>query len=286
MNRFIVIFLTFPMLLKAQQDDSRSQTTMPEQTGKHEYSVYLTGGISNLLYELSDGGKSSGGFGFGGGAAYIHNFNLKWGLSAGLEIASYKGNASYDLLNETYQTFDSENEPYSSVTYMYDVAHYRETQNLTMLSIPVKARFKIPLNVTMVYYASGGLKLGIPASASAKISGGAVHSDGDYEYENVIYKGLPEYAFFNGQNYGSHTSKIAAGVAAIFTLETGLRFIIDRSVLYAGVYFDYSLNSIKNDDSKHPLHFDGLIRRESVLNSALAAKLKTMSIGLTLGIGF
>ena len=138
----------------------------------------------------------------------------------------------------------------------------------------------------MVYYAAGGLKVGIPLSATATITGGAVHSDGDYVYENVTYKGLPEYAFFTGQNYGTHTSKIKTGIAAIFTVETGLRFILNRTVLNAGVYLDYSINSIKKEQERHPLHFDGLLNYESVLNSALSNKLKTISIGLMVGIGF
>ena len=281
--RIVTVILMFPILLEAQ-DDSHVQTTMPEQTGKHEYSLYLTGGMSNLLYDLSGNGKTGGGFGAGGGAAYIYNFNHNWGISTGVEIDTYKGKTDYALLNETYQTFDSENEPYSSVTFTYEVANYSETQKLTMLAIPIKARFKIPVTVSMVYYAAGGLKVGIPLSATATITGGAVHSDGDYVYENVTYKGLPEYAFFTGQNYGTHTSKIKTGIATIFTVETGLRFILNRTVLNAGVYLDYSINSIKKEQERHPLHFDGLLNYESVLNSALSNKLKTISIGLTVGI--
>jgi hypothetical protein len=253
---------------------------------KHEYSVYLAGGASDFFVTLRQSGKTNGGFGFGGGLAYTYNLNENWGLSAGIEISKFYGKTSFKKLEEEYEAYDNHSNHPGALRYKYSITGYEERQDLAMLSIPLKARFKMPVGGITDFYAAGGFKLGFPVGAKAKITGGSLVSSGYYLYEQVTYVDLPEYGFFNGQGSGSQESKIDFGIATMLSLEAGLRFSVGKTVVFSGLFFDYCLNDMQKSSDKHPLQYDGTVRYESAFNSSLANKLKPLSLGLKAGIAF
>jgi hypothetical protein len=279
-----ILFFTMVFTCKAQ-NEQRKQTSS-EQSDKHEYSVYLTGSLSNLLYKLDSDGKKHSSPGFGTGAAYTFNFNPRWGISGGLEISSFGRKISFPRLSEKYNTYDSNSTPASNLEYSYSIINYEEKQKLVLLSIPVKAQFKIPVSTGLGFYAAGGFKVGIPVSSKVTMSGYNLNSYAHYEYENVTYSKLPQHGFFNNNTYGTHDSKIEIGVALILSLESGLRFDLGRIGLCTGIYFDYGLNNTGKSNDKHPVTFNVPVIYESVVNSTLSDKLKTMSVGLKAGIVF
>ena len=262
------------------------QTGAAQGSEKHEYSLYGTVGMSFLNYNLYNNGLTNDSYSSMLGAGYSFNFNSLLALTTGLEYSNWKGEASYKILNDQYFIPDYRIDPAARINYEYSIANYREKQSLTMLVIPVMLRLKTALDKSASLYIAGGLKLGIPVSAKADIAGNLISSSGHYEYEDVRYTRLPQHNFFSGRDIQSHTSEIKMHMAAMLALDAGMRFAIKRALIYTGLYFDYSLNDLKKSNDKYPLQFnESSVGSESLLNSPHANKLKTMSVGIKMGIG-
>ena len=266
--------------------EASEQSVAERPTKKHEYSVYLSGGQSEMLYTLDQGGNTSGGIGIGGGLTYTYNINEKWAVSAGLEYFAASGSASFKRLAEEYDTYDNRSNPPGKVRYKYVVTDYEEKQNYSILSVPIMARLKTPVNESLYFYAAGGFKFGLPISAKARISGGSLAASGYYDHEHVNYTDLPEYGFFNGQGSDTRTSEIDLNPPVSLSFEAGLRFPAGKHSFFAGVFFDYCLNNIKKTSDKHPLQYDGRVTSYSVLSSSLAYKSGLRNVGLKIGLSF
>ena len=279
------ILLTTAKLGNGQTNEKQSEQ-QPEQSSKHEYSVYVTGGMSNILYSLQGGGTTSGGFGVGGGVGYTFNFNRKWGISTGLEISTYATKASFETLRDSYRIYDANSNPPGNLVYSDTIDKYEEKQRLALFSIPIKLRFQTPVSGSASFYAAGGFKLGFPVSSKATISGASVKASGYYDFEHVTYVNMAQYGFFNGQRIEKAESKPKLGLAAVLSLESGFKFNLGVTSLYAGIYFDYALNDLKKSGDKHPITFDYPVSYESLLNSSFADKVNLMSVGVKVGIGF
>ena len=250
---------------------------------RHEGQIYLTGGVSSLKYTLAKGGESKGGLGYGAGLAYICKISSTVGFSTGLELSSIQGKASYKSLTETYDAIDDRS---VTMEYTYSINNYKEEQNLKILSIPIMARVQIPAgedNSSSAYLA-GGVKIGFPVSSKAIISGDNITSTGYYRQENIPYPNLPEHGFLLDANIRNQKSRISAfKTMTSLALEAGVRFERSFGALSAGLYLDYMLNDSNIARDKHLLNYLRTLSYESVLNTALADKLKTMSIGVKVG---
>ena len=263
-----------------------AQEVQMQRAEKHEYSLYATRGMSFLMYDLYSSGISNDSYSTMVGAGYTFNFNSFLALSTGVEYSNWKGEASYKSLNDHYFVTDHRIDPSTRIKYEYRVDNYHEKQTLDLLSIPVMLRLKTALDRNTSLYFAGGFKVGIPISTKADISGKLVSSSGHYEYEDIQYINLPKHNFFVGRDIQSHTSKIETHIAAMLSLETGMRFSIKRALIYTGLYFDWSLNDLKKSNDKYPLQFnESSVGSESLLNSPHANKLKIMSGGIKIGIG-
>ena len=267
------------------QEAQEVQVVM-KRTEKHEYALYATRGMSFLMYDLYGSGISNDSYSTMLGAGYSFNFNSYLALTTGVEYSNWKGEASYKTLNDHYYITDHRIDPSTRIKYEYSVDNYQEKQSLALLSIPVMLRVKTELDRSTSVYFAGGVKLGLPVSAKADISGKLTASSGHYEYENIVYVNLPQHNFFAGRDIETHTSKIETHMAALLSLETGMRFAIKHALIYTGLYFDYSLNDLKKSNDKYPLQFsEASVGSESLLNSPHANKLKIMSVGIKVGIG-
>jgi hypothetical protein len=85
-------------------------------------------------------------------------------------------------------------------TFNYSLRGYSEKQNAVLLTVPLMVKYSLPLGSgATTYYASGGLKFGIPVSAKASISPGTVTTSGYYSFEDGTYTDLPQYGLNNMQ---------------------------------------------------------------------------------------
>jgi hypothetical protein len=152
------------------------------------------------------------------------------------------------------------------------------------------ARYSIPLGDDR-YFVAGGLKLGIPVVANAKIKPGTVSTSGHYEYEAQTYDDLFEHGFVNGRPGDQTTRRVQLGIAPMLALETGVRFPLGyNSALSASLYLDYSLSNIQVSNDKQIIEYQSLNPSQFIYNSALSTalvdKISLFSMGVKLGFVF
>jgi hypothetical protein len=269
-----------------------SQNTVASKSGessatksKHEFSVYVAGGISNLSYKF-DAGSVGGKIGGGIGLAYTCNISGNFGITTGVGIASYGGKVASEAFSEQYNAPDDVGNDFR---FGYSVTGYEEQQSATLLTIPVMAQYSVPLGSgSTSFYAAGGIKLGLPVSAKATISRGSITTTGYYAYEDQTYENLPQHAFVTGQAISKQKTDIDLGVATILSLEAGLRFSLsDKLGLYTGLFFDYGLNNIRKSKNKHVVEYHPVqFRYNTVLNTEMVDKINLTSVGIKVKIAF
>jgi hypothetical protein len=271
-----------------------AQTVEQEQKPKgkpyfvHEFSAYAMGGLSNIGYKL-DGGSRDNGFGGSAGMSYAYSTSDKFAIVTGAEFNIYSSKLRLDGFIDEYSAIDDNGDLFSLQCVFEE--NYSEQQRVILFTIPVLARYTMPLNRSIKYFAAGGLKLGLPFIARATITPGTVSTSGFYEYEARRYTNLLEHGFVNGQPGDRTTSNIRIGIAPMISLETGIRFSTGfKTALTAAVYLDHSLVNIQKSNDKHILEYQSLqpmnFIYNSVLNTAKVNKVRLFSTGLKIGLIF
>lgn len=244
---------------------------------KHEVSVWAMGGSSALKYDLKIG-KPEGSIGAGFGVGYTYFFSEKIGIGSGLEFAFYKATAKLNEVNNSYNTIDIQGKEF---LFKSAVSNYEEDQNACLLNIPIMLHAQMPVGKSK-FYASGGVKIGLPISATYKVKNGTIKNSGYFEFEDEEYFEPEELGF--GIFQANETNEdFDLNVAVILSLEAGLKWKLQENLgLYTGVYFDYGLNDIGKDErtnqfveynSKSPRDF----RQNSILTSQFITDTKTDS---------
>jgi hypothetical protein len=245
----------------------------------HEFSIYGAGGMSNLGYKF-DGGKGSGGTGFGAGVGYTYNISDNFGITTGAGFASYSGKATSETLSGQYVPDNADG------NFSYSIAGYEEKQSATMVVIPLMLQYNTDGSTSFV--AAGGLKFGLPVSAKTTITSGVLTTSGHYSYEDQTYSNLPQHSFVTGQSIADIKSDTKFGLATMLSLEAGLRFSLsEKTGLYAGLFLDYGLNSIQKSGDKHVVEYQASnpqFKYNSVLNTGMVDKVNLFSIGLKVAI--
>jgi hypothetical protein len=277
------------MTMTAIAQDDPKQDDPKQDIKRHELSIYGLGGYSSIGYTLDKNGSKSSSMGGGAGLGYTFNISPSTGIVVGVEMMTYSSEASFDNIDGEYNDGTGIN----SLLFSYSLNSYKETQNVTLFSIPVMAQYSLPLGGGSTrFYASGGFKLGFPISAEADITiPGTVTTTGYYDHERVVYVNIPQHGFVSNANLPDVKKDIDLGVSVALALETGFRFTLtDRLNLYTGIYFDYGLNSIQKVNDRHLLEYDASnessFKHNSVLNTALVDKVNLLSAGLKVRIGF
>jgi hypothetical protein len=263
-----------------------------QRESKHELSIYGLGGYSSIVYTLDRNGSVSGGAGGGAGLGYTFNINSSFGIVAGVEMMTFGAEASFDEIQGEY-TEETSIRPYE---FSYTMSNYKEKQSVTMFSIPVMAKYGLPLGGGSTrFYAAGGFKFGFPLSAKTDIAPGTTTTSIYGVVEQVRYENadMPHNGLVRNAVLPNTKKDLELGFSATLSLEAGLSFTLtDKINLYTGAYFDYGLNSIQKTDNRRLLeledHYDQPSKfiYNSVLDTGLTEKANLMSVGLKLRIGF
>jgi hypothetical protein len=259
---------------------------------KHEFSIYATFGFSIINCKFGDfdysydNSNNPINYGFN----YAYNINHRIAIVSGLGYVSYSGNLKLNGYSADYTAYDNRDDKFT-MHYSLD-GEYSEQQDIALLSIPLMARYSIPLGREgMKYFVSGGMKLGIPIVAKATIVPGAVSTSGSYEYEARTYTDLLEYGFVNGR-YGEQTTRrISLGIIPALSFDTGMRLPLGyTTALSMSVYVDYSLGNVRDSDDKQIVEYQSLFPSQfvynSVLNTAIVSSIKLFNVGLKIGFTF
>ena len=258
---------------------------------RHEFSVYLGGGLSALSYDAITGAQSKGAGGLGG-LGYSYFFNEKLGLRSGMELAFYNSKYKLGDFSIKYDTEDYEGEVFE---FRSRISGYEEKHGAAMLQIPLMAQLQ--LGGDMKYYLALGMKAGFPLSSSCKGSNAKLENSGHYEKEDY------EYTEQDFVGFGEHTAKgkkgnANFGTAWLASAETGAKFKISEGMsLYAGAYLDYGINSILKRNStpseiieyntENPKVFSAnSILKSSAEGKHIVKKISPMAIGIKLQLAF
>jgi hypothetical protein len=262
--------------------------TAQQNVQKHELSIYGLGGYSPIGYTLDTNGSKKSVTGGGAGLGYTININPSLGIVTGIEMSTYGAEISFENIQGDY----SEGTNTDLFQFSYSLKNYKETQSITMFSVPIMAQYSLPLGKgSTKFYASGGFKLGFPIVAKTDITPGTVTTSGYYAHEEITYANLPQHGFVSNVEFPTVKKDLELGFSAALALETGIRFTLsDKIFLYTGVYFDYGLNNIQKINDKHLLEYDAsnetTYKYNSILNTNSIDKINLLSAGLKLRISF
>ena len=290
-NRFSSLILGLIFANNAfSQSEKYNETDLSELAGylktsycPNELSAWTTGGISTLDYKLSTG-KSNIGLGYSFGLGYTRFFNQNMGLSFGAEYAFYQKSLKVKQISGAYDTNDKEGNP---IVYHSLVEDYRERQQLGMINFPLTVLYQA--GKKHKYYASLGLKLGLPVYGQYRGSDATLTTSGYYpDYDQTeIWQNDFGYGVFSVEN----KRPLNFGVSLLGTFETGAKWNIGiGNDLYTGIFIDYGFNNIlKNSNPSRFVEYNHNEPSQPVMNSFLASqnsRVSPFSFGLKLKMAF
>ena len=203
--------------------------------GRSELSVYFGGGLSNAdAASDPSGGRKSSGTGGMFGIGYTWFLSGRWGVVTGIEASLYR--FGYQLDDHFIDT--SRGELYELT---YEFQNQTEKLSAFFLQIPAMAQFQ-----TGRFFASGGLKIGIPIKAKNNLTADNLTTSG--YYGGVTDNNDPEYGL--GEIGAiSHSGNVDVTVLLSAAIEAGGQWMLGkRTNLYAGVWFDRSVNNIRRSE--------------------------------------
>jgi outer membrane protein OmpA-like peptidoglycan-associated protein len=250
----------------------------------HEISVWGAFGVSSLQFRPFSGNVDNG-FGGAFGLGYTYFLSRNWGLSSGLEYAFYRQKTVIEGFSGAYETLDILNNP---ITYNTQIDRYSEKQFAGLLNIPLAVQYQT--NGNHKFYASAGLKLGLPISASYSGSNAVLTASGYYpDYDQTeIWQHDLGYGVFN---LDGKKDRLDLGVSVMGTLESGVKWNTGiGTALYTGVFADYGFNSaLKNSYSeKRFVEYNRTEPSQPIMNTAcvLADRFSPLAFGVKVKLAF
>lgn len=243
MNKSIILLLTGLCI-----------NTVLFSQSKHEVSVSVGGGMSSLTNK-SDIGKNKTNAGFSVGLGYNYAITDNWSIGTGLEYALYNGKLEVNGLSDNrYRTVDNEGHDFDFITEMK--SSYDEKQKVGMLNIPIRAQFQLPVMGAHKFYASGGIKFGIPVTKTFEVDKADMMTKGYFPHLNATID-EPLYMGFGSFDRKGVDGDLDLKVAYILSLEAGMKWDLNQLYgLYTGIYFDYGLNNINKSGSNRLIEYN------------------------------
>lgn len=280
----ITVFLTTVLILT-----SNLSYAQKNRYPVHELSTSLSGGVSNLLYSVTGGGKRSSGIGGSVDIGYIYNIKRNIGIVTGVGVSLYTSKYSIDVLDENYVGEDELYEGYS-YTLHSTLTGYSEKHSIALFTVPAMLRYTRGVR-SIKYYAAGGLKFGIPLSSRATLSPGVLTTEGEYEYEAGTYRNLPQHGYFTDRALEEVDYNLKLRIVTSLALETGFRFSIGyKKDLQAGVYLDYCPFDVRSTSDRHVVEYQPdhpqFYVFNSVINTNAVKKLSLLNAGIKIGLSF
>ena len=239
-----VVSLPISQVASFRYDYYKSQRGMSSisvsMRGRSELSVYLGGGMSGLKYSPDVGSLKTG---IGGmfGIGYTWFVTGRWGILTGFEVSLYS--AQYDPGNvytgSAYAMSGTLGAIGDDFVFSYQYQNFSEKQSAVFLQIPAMAQFQ-----TGRFFASAGIKTGIPIGGKYEITASNLTTFGDFPAENQLYHDLPDRGLGN-IGATAYSGKLDLNIHYAASLEAGGQWFLGRRTnIYAGVWLDYGLNNL------------------------------------------
>ena len=236
----------------AGKSDTLPQAAPTPQTsagGWGEVTFHAGGGLSTLLYSLSQGSRS---LGTGGdvGLGYHVFPSRHFGVGTGVGVALFRASATLKNLHGVTPNLVSEDgELYDMHT---DYINHAEKQRATFIRIPVMLHYRTFWRRPL--YAQAGLSVYLPLSTRYEVSNAAITSKGYFHrYDN--WATFPSYLGFGDFAVPSAADELPLKPVFTASAEAGIRWQLRNLPLavYTNLYVDCGLNSAKNDAQREKL---------------------------------
>lgn len=274
-----------------------SALTVSAQTC-HEFFVSAGGGLSTLLYDLSEGDTKLG-FGGTAGLGYTFFFSPNWGLGTGTELSIYSAKGTYNDFLNSYKATDIAGTSYEQ---RYRLSNFEEKQQALFVNIPLMLQYQT--NGKNKFYIAAGGRVGIPVSVKYKTNESSIISTGYFTEQNVEYS-TQEFLGFGILQGAKSDDKTDLKLSFMVSIETGVKWHLGAKIsLYTGIYCDYGLNDIADPDNATFIAREGVEKTyatNSILSSqygnynaktdvasstVMAEKIRPMAVGLKLRLLF
>jgi len=264
---------------------------------QRHHEITLGGGIgqSALQYKSAIGGKS---LGFGGhvGLGYTYFFGEHFGIGTGFELSFYNSK----LRNGEFHTVHANlTDPSDGETFDFHskVSKYYDKQKATYLNIPIMLHFQT--KGANRFYAAAGTKIGIPLNGKSTSS--ADFENNGYFHSTANWASTQTFMQFGTFINREQTEDLKFKTAFMLSLEAGMKWKLgEKTSLYTGLYLDYGLNNILNDDAKSIIDYDitasgasfthhgafSSSYTEASTTTAITEKVVPMAIGIKLNLAF
>ncbi len=221
-------------------------TAQSDSTKMAELSVYITGAFPGIDYNLSQGGEQDSRYAGGIGIQYARYLNRNWSVSLGLEYQQYHSKAILESFNDSYSTTDIEGDDFE---FIVAADSYHEELWIQMLSIPINLQYETN-GTGMRFYASTGIKIGIPVISEYRSSVSGMNTSGYYEQWDVLLESPKLAGFGNWGDMSSKKQKLDIKNSYSLLFELGIKQKIKaKQNLYVGIYSDLGLNNINRGDN-------------------------------------
>lgn len=233
---------------------------------RHEISVSTAGELfSTGYYSNNRESENKSGEALGFGLGYNYRITKKWSIGSGVEIRTLRSEYGMDNISDSYTTNDGEDDFIFHTT----IKEYKENQNVSYLNIPLVMMFEQPMSKKRAFFASTGLKFGIPVIEKVDINA----SFDNYGYYPKWENPIKDNPYFMG--FGEFKSENKKGNLELQTLyslsvESGIKWILGNKLnLYSGIYCDYGLNNIQKVSNKRIIQYNQRQPSDYIHNSAV-----------------
>lgn len=254
-----------------------------------EVSLSVHGGVSGLTYK-TDMVDGSLGFGGGIGLGYTHYFNNHWGILTGVE-ARYNSN-TFELDDNMEFLSNEIDDQGSAFEYRVRTSGYEEDQKFYSFGIPLMLQYRSSISEKIGFYIGLGGKVLFSQKLDSDASSSTMALSGYYPDLNLEIDDLPTHGFGTINNWEGD-SKVSLKTSILLSAEGGLTFKLnDNLKLYTGIYADYGLTDMREDDqnknivSYSPQSVDGVVSNGVLSNENIVEKTNYLSAGIQLKLGF
>ncbi|MCX2682065.1 hypothetical protein OOZ15_19095 [Galbibacter sp. EGI 63066] len=206
---------------------------------KNELSIYGMGIFSYLDYKLNKG-SHTGETGGQVGVSYSYGLNGHWSIGIGGEFQSYRSQASYYSLQDSYETVDMEGDPF---IFQYQAENYIENQYASFINIPLTIRYQT--RAVTGFYAMGGVKAGFPINAQYQVQMQSLRTSGYYPRWDAELEGPMFMGFGQRNRIDSGKKDLDLETSFSLLLEAGIKQVVrGNSKVFVGFFLEYGLNEI------------------------------------------
>ncbi|GHT48941.1 hypothetical protein AGMMS49982_01240 [Bacteroidia bacterium] len=272
---------------------------MYEVFARHQFSVHAGGGLSSLWnYSPNEGSYNSAiGYDVGVGYTWFFTKQKRWAIATGVSYASFSNNYKLSSFEESYQTDDGTGTFWgeSNFKHSYSINGYTETQQVTLLTIPLMLHYE-----TGKFYAELGGKVGLPLSSDYTANLSEMQSSGIFE--GRILNEPTTMGFGTFSKLDSREIIEEPHTAFFVSAEMGAKWQLPNQLtLYTGAYIDYGLNKIIEPGGKKLIDYTnfnffddpdaaykptGMLFAQNAKGTPFVNKVAPVSIGVRLSLAF